>query len=60
MWYKKFIQGKLLTQVIENDIFDIKDIEEAAKITIDREGLLKIFEEYSSKSEKRTAKVQNK
>ena len=60
MWYKKFVQGKLLTQVIENDIFDIKDIEEAAKITIDWEGLLKIFEEYSSKSEKQTAKVENK
>ena len=34
MWDKKLIQGKLLTQVIENDIFDIKDIEEAAKIII--------------------------
>ena len=34
MWDRKFLQGKLLTQVIENDIFDIKEIEETSKVTI--------------------------
>ena len=34
MEHKKFLQGKLLTQVIENDIFDIKEIEETSKVTI--------------------------
>ena len=34
MWDRKFLQGKLLTQVIENDIFDLKEIEEASKIII--------------------------
>ena len=47
MWDKKFIQGTLLTQIIENDIFDIEKIEESAKLYIDWEGLLKIFKEYS-------------
>ena len=34
MFSKKFIQGKLLKQVIDNSIFDIKEIEEASKVTI--------------------------
>ena len=35
MWDRKFLQGKLLTQIIENDIFDLKQVEEASKVTID-------------------------
>ena len=35
MWDRKFLQGKLLTQIIENDIFDLKEVEEASKIIVD-------------------------
>ena len=51
MWDRKFLQGKLLTQIIENDIFDLKQVEEASKVTIDWKTLIKIFKEYSLKPE---------
>ena len=35
MWDKKLIQGKLLTQIIENDIFDKMEIEDFSKLIID-------------------------
>ena len=47
MWYTKCIQGKLLTLIIEDDIFDIKEVEETAKLSIDWNWLLKIYEEYT-------------
>ena len=52
MWHKKLIQGKLLTQIIEDNIFNRKEIEEASKITIDWDAILKIFEEYGSQKVK--------
>ena len=53
MYDKNFIKGKFLTQIIENGIFDLEEIEEASKIIVDWDGLNKIFKEYSSTPEQK-------
>ena len=60
MYHRKFIQGRLLALLVENDSFDIKDIEETAKLTIDCEGLLHIFNDYSLIPELEGTTVENK
>ena len=51
MWEKKYIQGKLLDQIITNSIFDRKEVEEIAKLKINCEELLKYFNEYKLKAQ---------
>ena len=60
MYYKKFIQGILLTQIVENNIFDAKEIEDTCKLDIDCKGLLNISEKYSYKTEIEGATVEDK
>ena len=49
-----------MEQIVENDIFDIKKIEDTCKLDIDCQGLLEIFEKYSYKTEMKGTKVEDK
>ena len=48
---KNFINGKFLTQIIENDIIDLEEIEEESKIIINWGALNKLSDEYPLKPE---------
>ena len=60
MHHNKLIQGKLLTQIVENNLFSIREIEENSKLTVDCEGLLRIFNEYELKPEMEGTTVYDK
>ena len=54
-----FIQGKLLALLIENDLFNVKEVEDNSKLDIDYEGLLHISNDYSLNPEKEGTTVKN-
>ena len=60
MWDRKFLQGRLLKLVIENNTFDIVEIDNFSKVTIDWDGLLKISKQYSLTTESEGTTVSDK